>query len=163
MPLNVIDESWYHRAPGSRSETAAGGVVVRVDDGRALVALVREGAGLAYVLPKGRLEAGETAEEAAAREIEEEAGLTELTLVAPLGTRERYDFGKTHWKVTHYFLFVTRQVDGRPTDRHHAYVLEWFPADALPPMVWPEQAALIDTHLADIQALSRAESPTDPS
>jgi 8-oxo-dGTP pyrophosphatase MutT (NUDIX family) len=153
----VIDDSWYEKPAGAREQEAAGGVVVRAVDGRAHVALVREGPGLAYVLPKGRLEAGESPEAAARREIAEEAGLTDLTLVADLGSRERFDFRKTHWKRTHYFLYRTRQVEGRPTDPHHAYVLHWFPADALPELFWPDQAALIAEHLARIQALAAGQ------
>ncbi len=157
--LTVIDDSWYEKPAGLREKVAAGGVVVRVVAGRAHVALVREGPGLAYVLPKGRLEAGESPEAAARREIEEEAGLTDLTLVAALGTRERLDYRKTHWKRTHYFLFRTDQAEGRPTDAHHAYVLHWFPVDELPPMFWPDQAGLIAEHLARIQELAAAGDP----
>jgi 8-oxo-dGTP pyrophosphatase MutT (NUDIX family) len=153
MPT-TIDQSWYERPPGTREQIAAGGIVVRAVGGAAHLALVREGAGLAYILPKGRLEPGETPEVAALREIEEEAGLTDLTLVATLGVRERFDFRKTHWKVTHYFLFRTEQVDGQPTDPNHAYMLEWFPFSELPPLFWPEQAALIHEHAAEIQALA---------
>lgn len=149
-----IDESWYRRAPGSSQQTAAGGIVVRAVDGRAFIALVREGTGLSYVLPKGRVEAGESVEEAAAREIAEEAGLTDLTLVSPLGMRERYDYRKTHWKLTHYFLYRTEQADGQPSDPHHAYVLHWFPADDLPDLFWPEQAALVREHAAEIRAIA---------
>lgn len=152
-----IDDSWYQRAPGSTQQTAAGGVVVRAVDGRPYIALVREGAGLAYVLPKGRVEAGESVEEAAAREIAEEAGLTDLTLVAPLGVRERYDYDKTHWKLTHYFLYRTEQADGQPSDPHHAYVLHWFPADDLPALFWPEQAALVREFAAEIRAAVAGE------
>ena len=151
-----IDESWYRRDPTSRVKEAAGGIVLRAVDGQPYVALVREGNAAGYVLPKGRLEAGETPEDAAIREIGEEAGLSDLSLVSALGTRERYDFRRTHWKVTHYFLFTTHQVIGTPTDPHHAYVLHWYPADALPDLFWPEQAALVAEHLDQLRQLARA-------
>jgi 8-oxo-dGTP pyrophosphatase MutT (NUDIX family) len=154
----AIDDSWYQRQAGSPEQVAAGGVVVRSEGGRPFVALVRDGDEGAYVLPKGRLERGETPEEAARREIGEEAGLHDLELLAPLGTRARYDYRKTHWKPTHYFLYRTRQLDGQPTDRHRAYVLSWFPADALPPMFWPEQAALIAEILDELRRLAEAET-----
>ncbi len=150
----IIDETWYRKPPGVREKVAAGGIIVRGAGGRAHVALVREGPGLAYVLPKGRLEPGESPEQAARREIQEEAGLTDLSLVADLGTRERFDFRKTHWKRTHYFLYHTHQAEGTPTDPHHDYQLSWFPVDDLPPLFWPEQAALIDEHRARIEALA---------
>ncbi|HJU41394.1 MAG TPA: NUDIX domain-containing protein [Vicinamibacterales bacterium] len=54
----------------------AGGVVVRVVDGQREYLLVEASRvpGL-WVLPKGHIEAGETAEAAAVREVEEEAGV----------------------------------------------------------------------------------------
>jgi 8-oxo-dGTP pyrophosphatase MutT (NUDIX family) len=153
MP-EIIDDTWYIKPTGGREKVAAGGVVVRAVGGQPYIALVREGPALAFVLPKGRLARGESPEAAARREIREEAGLTDLTLVADLGVRERFDFRKTHWKRTHYYLFRTRQADGKPTDPHRAYELHWFPAGRLPELLWPEQAALIREHLASIQALA---------
>ena len=56
--------------------THAGGVVVRTVDGEREYLLVeaRRSPG-EWVLPKGHIEAGETPEAAAAREVEEEAGV----------------------------------------------------------------------------------------
>ena len=140
----MIDETWYRRPPGVPLSRAAGGVVVRREGERLLVALVREADWSDYILPKGSLEAGETPEQAARREILEEAGLEDLRLLGDLGERERLNFKKKAWKVTRYYLFLTEQREGRPTDTRHAYRCEWFPLDALPPMFWPEQRALLD-------------------
>jgi hypothetical protein len=53
MELTTIDESWYERLPGMRERVGAGGVVVRREAGRLLVALVH-GDGLSGLLiPKG--------------------------------------------------------------------------------------------------------------
>ncbi|MDY7012594.1 MAG: NUDIX domain-containing protein, partial [Cyanobacteriota bacterium] len=129
---------------------SAGGIVVRQDDKDnvwvAAVEEVHKSDRPECVLPKGHLEAGETIEEAARREIEEEAGLTDLTLLAELGALERLDFKKRAWKVTHYFLYQTQQVDGKPTDLHRDYQLRWFPLDELPAFFWPEQRKLIETN-----------------
>jgi 8-oxo-dGTP pyrophosphatase MutT (NUDIX family) len=158
----MIDESWYRRDPASRVKEAAGGLVLRAVAGEPYLALVREGTASGYVLPKGRLEPGETPEEAAVREIAEEAGLTDLRLVSALGVRERYDYRKTHWKRTHYFLFITGQVTGQPSDPHHAYVLEWFPAADLPAMFWPEQASLVAEELDRLRELARQPGAANP-
>lgn len=139
----MIDETWYQRPPNVTGHTAAGGVVARVENDRVYIALVGEKGLSKYVLPKGHVEAGESVEEAARREIEEEAGFSDLTLLAPLGVKERLDFGKRAWKQTHYFLFVTEQVDGVPTDYKHHYIAKWFPIDEFPDLFWPEQTQLI--------------------
>jgi 8-oxo-dGTP pyrophosphatase MutT (NUDIX family) len=153
----MIDKSWYIRPKGSiRERTSAGGVICRVESGRILVALTTEVGLNAYILPKGGVKKKETLEQAAAREIEEEAGLTDLHLIAPLGTRERLDFEKTKWITTHYFLYVTTQVKGMPTDPHHAYEVRWFPLQNLPEMFWPEQRELIETNQALIESKIRA-------
>jgi len=142
----VIDESWYIRPPGVSERTSAGGVVVRAEGGRVFVALTRERDFSDYILPKGQVAEGETPEQAARREIEEEAGLTGLALLEELGVRERLNFRKRFWTRTCYFLFATDQLAGKPTDGHHEYVLEWFPIDELPSLFWPEQRELIETN-----------------
>jgi 8-oxo-dGTP diphosphatase len=54
---------------------AAGGVVVRRDDGELQVLLVHRPRYDDWTLPKGKLEPGETEAEGALREVEEETGL----------------------------------------------------------------------------------------
>lgn len=139
----MIDETWYKRPPNVREHISAGGVVARIENGRVLIALVGEKGLSQYVLPKGHVEAGETLEQAAVREIEEEAGFSQLKLLGPLGIKERLDFSKRAWKKTHYFLFATEQVDGVPMDHKHHYAAKWFPLDAFPDLFWPEQTQLI--------------------
>ena len=149
----MIDESWYTRLEGVPGRTSAGGVVVRREGDRLLVALVGgEGARKGYILPKGGVEPGESLEEAARREIEEEAGLSQLTLLKELGTQGRLNWAKTCWTTVHYFLFSTGQVEGKPTDEEYEYRLEWFPLDALPDLFWPEQRRLIEENHEAIKA-----------
>lgn len=144
-----IDDHWYTRPPGVPAHDAAGGVVVRLADGGVEVALVREGSHPAFVLPKGHVEAGENLEQAARREIAEEAGVRGLRLLADLGARERLDFQRTSWKRTHYFLFAAPSDAGRPAPGP----VEWFPLDALPAMFWPEQRALLNEERERIRTL----------
>ena len=150
----TIDETWYTRPEGVKDRLSAGGIVVRVDDdGDVLLALVREGDWAPYILPKGGIERGESVEAAALREIAEEAGLTQLTLLADLGTRERLSFDRDVWITTRYFLYVTDQVDGTPTDADHHYGLWWFRLDNLPTLAWREQQALIEENASLIRKL----------
>lgn len=140
-----IDSSWYTRPFNATTSTSAGGIVVRIENGKPLVALVKEEPFGIYILPKGRLEKGEDPEKAARREIEEEAGLRKLNLVEYLGACERLSFDKRKWITVHYYLFLTQQKKGKPSDREHVYACKWFPLDALPEMLWPEQCELLES------------------
>lgn len=80
--------------PSRRTEThhSAGGAVISRRDGRAYVAMVatRSFKGeRRWGLPKGALAEGETSEQAALREVEEETGLR-ASITAPLDTIEYF-------------------------------------------------------------------------
>ncbi len=153
--MTHIDHTWYQRPPGVPERTSSGGIVARLAEGRVLIALARERDFPLFVLPKGGVERGESLEEAARREIAEEAGLTDLHLLCPLGARERLSHDKARWITVHYFLFITRQTAGTPTDSDHHYGLWWYPLEALPELLWPEQLDLIQTRAGQIEQLVR--------
>lgn len=69
---------------------SAGGVIVGPDGRIVLV----EQHGNSWSLPKGGKEEGEHLEETARREIKEETGLFNLTLIDVLGTYDRFSIGK---------------------------------------------------------------------
>jgi len=83
-------------------------------DGR--MVLVYQG-GNSWSFPKGGIDPGESVLDAAKREIREECGITELTLVASLGHYERYSIAKdgVSEDIEHglrkrtMFLFFTKQ------------------------------------------------------
>jgi 8-oxo-dGTP pyrophosphatase MutT (NUDIX family) len=147
MEQTIIDQSWYLHDPDIQERISAGGVIIREGDGCPLVALARENDFPRFVLPKGGVKKGETITQAARREILEEAGLDDLTLVRYLGMRQRLSFDKQRWLVVHYFLFTTLQIIGKPTDskRHHG--VWWHPMNCLPEMLWPEQSELVSSLL----------------
>jgi ADP-ribose pyrophosphatase YjhB (NUDIX family) len=151
--MSLIDESWYVRPQHIRESVSAGGIVARLEAGRVWVALVREGDFPEYLLPKGRVELGESIEAAARREIEEEAGLSDLKLVDYLGQRQRLNYRRDRWITVHYFLFQTNQREAAPTDPDHVYTCEWFPLDALPAFFWPEQRGLVLATLPRLRVL----------
>lgn len=148
----MIDESWYKRPPGVHEHVSAGGVVVRVEKKRVYIALVGQRGRSKFVLPKGHVEPGETVEQAARREIAEEAGFTRLQLVAELGVKERLDFSKRHWKSTHYFLFTTKEVEVKPAESR--YRVKWFLLEEMPDLFWPDQMQLIHENRRQITALA---------
>lgn len=104
-------------------ETSAGGVVLARRGGQTCVALVEKHNGN-WVLPKGHVEAGESHEEAALREIGQETGLwTGLELLERLGgwLYNEHDPTRHSDKLNHFFL-VIYAADEQPaltTDESH--------------------------------------------
>jgi 8-oxo-dGTP pyrophosphatase MutT (NUDIX family) len=87
-------------------EFSAGGVVVREVDGRYEVAIIRPTGKSVSALPKGHIDPGENAEQAATREVLEETGLT-AALESKLGD-VKYVYrwrGNTIFKEVAFFLF----------------------------------------------------------
>ena len=93
---------------------AAGGVVVRWEGGRPQVALVHRPRHDDWTFPKGHLEAGESAEEAALREVEEETALR-CRSVRPVG-RSRYVDHRGRPKVVDYWLMEVEAGTFAPND-----------------------------------------------
>lgn len=110
---------------------SAGGVVIG-PDGKVIV--VNQN-GDSWSLPKGHVDEGETALQAAKREIHEESGVTELELVKKLGEYERPRISKggqgddaTEIKRIAMFLFTTTQQDLEPIDPGNPRA-EWLGVD----------------------------------
>jgi len=104
---------------------SAGGLVER--DGEVL--LIATAGGARWQLPKGRLEAGETPELAAVREVREETGVTGR-IVAPLpGIDYWFAEGRRKRIRKHVDYFLLAYVSGseRDFDRREAHDARWFP------------------------------------
>lgn len=116
-------------------EVSAGGLVVRIDDGIPVAAIIgrldRRGR-LRWSLPKGHLEAGETTEQAAVREVEEETGIAGR-ITARLGSVD-YSFaaaGRRIHKRVHHFLMEA--VSGELSDADvEVTEVAWVPLSDLP-------------------------------
>jgi mutator protein MutT len=92
--------------------THAGGIVKRDTPKGPHYLMVRARKNpMEWVIPKGHIDAGETPEQAAVREVREEAGV-EAAIVAPLGTME-YDFRGEHCRVG---IFLMRFVNEGPSE-----------------------------------------------
>jgi 8-oxo-dGTP pyrophosphatase MutT (NUDIX family) len=101
------------------SEVSAGGVVVRGDELVVIVPMRRAPDGSRVLgLPKGHIDPGETAVQAAQREVLEEAGVRGEPIGRIGETRYRYRLGaRLISKVVSFYLF--RYVGGDPADHDH--------------------------------------------
>ena len=134
-----------------RREFSAGGVVVKREDGRWLMAAIRPGGrpeGL-WALPKGQIDAGESGEATALREVAEETGV-HAELVGPLGeTNYTYERkGRRVAKRVAFFLFEYRSGDLADHD-HEIEDARWIPL---------KEAARSLTYAGEREMINRALS-----
>ena len=117
---------------------AAGGVVVR-DDGR--IAVVHRPRYDDWSLPKGKLDKGESWEQAALREVEEEVGLK-----CRLGDElepTSYEDRKGRAKVVRYWLMEPKR-DAKFKPNDEVDEIRWLsPADAEAAVSYPHDAELV--------------------
>jgi 8-oxo-dGTP pyrophosphatase MutT (NUDIX family) len=135
-------------------EFSAGGVVVRRFRGRPFIAAVRLKGGTVLALPKGHIDPGESAAEAAQREVREETGV-DATLVEKLGDI-RYWYqreGERVLKVVSFFLFTYRSGSVRDHDQE-VEAAEWVPLEDAPRLL----AYRGEREMAEA-ALSRCREP----
>ena len=117
-----------------KTAVSAGAIILREIEGELKVALARhQRTDKTWVVPKGHVEAGETIEQAALREIYEEAGLDNVQLIKLLGSilrESRRSTGDVELKTIHYYLAYSPD-DGKeptPTDARFSGV-GWFPPE----------------------------------
>jgi 8-oxo-dGTP pyrophosphatase MutT (NUDIX family) len=110
----------------AQRETSAGGVVYRLDAGAPLFLLIRDSYAN-WGFPKGHLESGERAEDAALREVREETGLHELALRGTIDTIDWYFRfrGRLIHKVCHFFLMETTQSETAPQRAEGITACQW--------------------------------------
>ena len=111
-------------------EFSAGGVCVRRMRGRDFVAAIRVKDGKVLALPKGNIDDGETAAEAARREVREEAGV-DGDVAGKLGDVKYWYVrrgGTRVFKVVSFFLLSYRSGSVEDHD-HEVDGAEWIPLE----------------------------------
>ncbi len=107
---------------------SAGGVVI----GPRNAILVVNQRGQSWSLPKGHVEAGESDRDAAAREIYEESGVSDLVYIRDLGSYDRYKLTQentddiSELKTIVLYLYRSNQIILSPKDPHNP-VARWVP------------------------------------
>ena len=110
-----------------RKSFSAGGVVIQKTTKKVLIVEQKNDI---WSLPKGHIDFGENALQAAKREIKEESGVTQLRLIKELGSYERHKISvsgqddKTEIKNIVLFLFETNQMNLSPEDQDNPSA-EW--------------------------------------
>jgi 8-oxo-dGTP pyrophosphatase MutT (NUDIX family) len=137
-------------------ETSAGGVVVDrsgVSPRVAVIGRISRRGRLEWCLPKGHLEDGETAEDAAVREVAEETGI-KARVVGPLGTIDYWfvaEDRRVHKIVYHFLLEALGgelSVDGDPDAE--AVEAAWVPVHQLGALLaYPNERRLV-SEVADL-------------
>ena len=124
---------------------AAGGLVVRRDaDGRRLIAVVHRPRYDDWTFPKGKLRAGESDEQTAIREVEEETGLR-CELGLDLGT-VTYRDGEGRPKVVRYWVMTPGE--GAFSPGEEVDELRWITSDEVAPALsYDHDRALLETYL----------------
>lgn len=129
-------------------ETSAGGLVIDRSQGSphaVLIARFDRRGRLVWSLPKGHLEAGETPEEAALREVQEETGI-DAAIVEHLGTIDFWFIAenKRIHKTVHHFLMEA--VGGALSDEDpEVEEVAWVPlADVREQLAYADERRLMD-------------------
>ncbi len=136
-----------------KTATSAGAVILREVEGQLKIALAhRVRANKVWVLPKGRVEKGESLEQAALREIYEETGLSKVQLIKYLGSIPRESLksnGDVEQKTIHFFLaYALCEKSPRPPSDKGFIEPGWFcPEEAIELLPYENDRAFLREHL----------------
>ncbi len=136
--------------------TSAGAIILREIEGQLKIALAQhQRTDKTWVLPKGHVEEGESIEEAALREIHEEAGLDNVQLIKHLGSFVRESVksnGDVVQKTIHFFLAYALENNHSPAPTDLLFTeVGWFrPEEAIELLPYESDQAFLREHLAPL-------------
>jgi len=105
---------------------SAGGIIYRVENGKNFFIIVKNPYDK-WTFPKGKVEEGETWQEAAVREIQEETGITEAEILGEVGEIKFTDKSgeEVIKKSVHFYLIRTTQVNTIINPEAHIKEIKW--------------------------------------
>lgn len=145
--------------PRAVREFTAGGVVYRRKDGDIDILMIQDLRDR-WTIPKGHVEAGESLERTALREVEEETGLNQLKIGEKLDKLHFFyrKEGKLIFMTTHVFLMeATGNTEAiRPENSEGIVDVKWFPKDeALKLIEYRDTQKLFKVALRKLNALPK--------
>jgi len=136
-------------------EKSCGALIFRIEEGRRLY-LILHYTGTHWDFPKGHVEEGETEEQTARREIEEETGIRELEFMPLFRQRISYSFRREGGLVPKQVIFFLAKTKGKEvslSDEHIGF--EWLGYDEAKKRVTYENARkLLEKAEAHLLSLS---------
>ena len=148
----------------AQRETSAGGVVYRIEDGSALFLLIKDSY-QNWGFPKGHLESGERAEDAAMREVREETGIDDLALRGRIETIDWYFRfrGQLIHKICHFYLMVTGQATTNPQQAEGITACRWVSFDEARAAISYANARKVLGRAQEMIAGPSAAKPEEPT
>ncbi|KKR03552.1 MAG: hypothetical protein UT32_C0049G0001 [Parcubacteria group bacterium GW2011_GWC2_39_14] len=147
-----------------KKEKSAGGIVFKVTKQGPLIAMMLDPY-YKWGFPKGHIEKGETAEEAAVAETQEELGLSNLKVVAPIDVTEirfleRFRLGKPvsnpnsiiHKTIEFFLLKATPDAVAHPQKEEFIHDVEWVtPDEARERLKYKNMVSLLEKAISMIE------------
>ncbi|HLJ68883.1 MAG TPA: NUDIX hydrolase [Chloroflexota bacterium] len=126
---------------------SSGGVVIRERDGKRELLVIRPAGTDRWQLPKGRVDPGETAREAALREVREEGGVV-AEAIAPLDSISYFFRGGGHGYRKEVDYFLMRYVSGDTADHDHEIdEAQWLPAEQFDRLTFRDERGVVEQAL----------------
>ncbi|OIO47048.1 MAG: hypothetical protein AUJ28_01415 [Parcubacteria group bacterium CG1_02_37_51] len=144
----------------TKKTVSAGGVIVKKENDSFYILLLRDTRYPDWFFAKGHVELGETLEQAALREIAEEAGLHHLKIYSLLGSYQRFVEKGNEDKTIYYFLMSPTTEENATTSETEYMEWRWWPLEDLPEMYLPEQRDVVEKNLEKIKSIISADFST---
>jgi 8-oxo-dGTP pyrophosphatase MutT (NUDIX family) len=141
----------------TRNEHSSGGAVIDLRDGAPFVAMIATRGRLRWGLPKGAVSPGETSEQAALREVQEETGL-DAEIIGSLDTIEYFFRAGDTLIQKRVDFYLMRYTGGTMTPQlSEVDDVEWVPlAEAIGRASFESEKKLLSSALEKIEAMKRA-------